>query len=46
MLGGAVTIGPGMIVGEQLKEYIRSHLDIEKEKPNTKYLKPAVQFYD
>ena len=28
LLGGAVTVGPGKIVSEELKERIRSHLDI------------------
>ena len=27
-IGGAVTTGQGQIVGEELKEKIRSHLDI------------------
>ena len=43
--GGAVSVGPGMIVSEELKEHIRSHLDIQKNRENTKYLKPAVKFY-
>lgn len=45
LIGGAVTYGPGMIIGESLKEKIRSHLDIQKERDNTKYLKKAVTFY-
>jgi len=28
LMGGAVTVGPGKIVDEELKERIRSHLDI------------------
>lgn len=34
-----------MIVSESLKEKIRSHLDIQKERDNTKYFKKAMQFY-
>lgn len=45
LMGGAVTVGPGMIVAEELKEKIRSHLDIQKERENTRHLKPAVKFY-
>ena len=45
LLGGAVTYGPGKIVDEQLSEKIRSHLDIQKERDNTRHLKPAVKFY-
>ena len=43
--GGAVTSGPGKIVAEELKEHIRSHLDIQKERENTRHLKPALKFY-
>lgn len=43
--GGAVTTGPGKIVAEELKEHIRSHLDIQKERENTRHLKPAIKFY-
>jgi protein transport protein SEC23 len=45
LIGGPVTYGPGMIVSETLQEKIRSHLDIQKEKENTKHLKKAIQFY-
>lgn len=45
ILGGPVTTGPGMIVGEELKERIRSHLDIQKERENTRHLKNAIKFY-
>ena len=34
-----------MIVSESLQEKIRSHLDIQKERDNTKYLKKGIQFY-
>jgi len=45
LLGGAVTVGPGQIVGEELKEKIRSHLDIQKERENTRHLSNAIKFY-
>jgi len=43
--GGAVTVGPGRIVSEELKEKIRSHLDIQRDRENTRHLKPALKFY-
>ena len=45
LIGGASTYGPGMIVSEDLQEKIRSHLDIQKERDNTKYLKKAIKYY-
>jgi len=45
LVGGAATFGPGMIVSEDLHEKIRSHLDIQKERDNTKYLKKAMKYY-
>lgn len=45
LMGGAVTMGPGKIVAEELQEKIRSHLDIMKNRENTRHLKPAVKFY-
>ncbi|RIA99066.1 protein transporter SEC23 [Glomus cerebriforme] len=42
--GGAATEGPGMVVGNELKEPIRSHHDIEKD--NIKYYKRATKFYE
>ena len=32
-------------MSQSLQELIRSHLDIQKEKENTKYLKNAIKFY-
>jgi len=29
-LGGPCTSGPGMVVGEEKKDTIRSHIDLEK----------------
>ncbi|KAG0309085.1 GTPase-activating protein S23 [Dissophora globulifera] len=43
-VGGAATEGPGMVVGPELKEPIRSHHDIEKE--NAKHYKKSCKFYD
>lgn len=45
LMGGPITYGPGMIVSQSLQELIRSHLDIQKEKENTRHLKKAIQFY-
>ncbi|THY31857.1 hypothetical protein D6C80_03740 [Aureobasidium pullulans] len=42
--GGAATEGPGMVVGPELKEPIRSHHDIDKD--NIKYYKKALKFYE
>lgn len=42
--GGLCTLNPGMIVGNKLKEPIRSHSDIDKD--NAKHYKKAVKFYD
>ena len=39
--GGPATEGPGMVVGNELKEQIRSHHDIEKD--STKYYKKATK---
>ena len=38
-IGGPCTQGPGMIVGESLKDPIRSHHDLEKD--SCKYHKKA-----
>lgn len=42
--GGPATQGPGMVVGNELKEHIRSHHDIEKE--SDRYFRKAVKFYE
>lgn len=39
--GGPATEGPGMVVGPELKEPIRSHHDIERD--NIKYYKKALK---
>lgn len=39
--GGPATEGPGMVVGPELKESIRSHHDIDKD--NIKYYKKALK---
>ncbi|EGW35731.1 uncharacterized protein SPAPADRAFT_58928 [Spathaspora passalidarum NRRL Y-27907] len=41
---GPCTLSPGLIVGPQLKEPIRSHSDIDKD--NAKHFKKATKFYD
>ena len=45
-MGGPGTIGEGAIVGKDLKETIRNFVDFELGNTNTKYYKPAVEFYD
>jgi len=45
IVGGPCNFGPGMVVGEELAETIRSHLDLQKETPNAKYTKKALKFY-
>ncbi|GAA6049661.1 hypothetical protein JCM3770_005058 [Rhodotorula araucariae] len=42
--GGPATEGPGMVVGVELREPIRSHHDIERD--NVKYFKRATKFYE
>ncbi|OMH82893.1 Protein transport protein SEC23 [Zancudomyces culisetae] len=42
--GGAATQGPGMVVGPELKEAIRSHKDIEKE--SDRYYRKSSKFYE
>ncbi|ORY03608.1 putative SEC23 [Basidiobolus meristosporus CBS 931.73] len=42
--GGAATEGPGMVVGTELKEPIRSHHDIERD--SAKYFKKASKYYE
>ncbi|KAK4930293.1 GTPase-activating protein S23 [Elasticomyces elasticus] len=42
--GGPCTEGPGMVVGPELKEQIRSHHDIDRD--SVKYYKKALKFYD
>ncbi|EEP81842.1 60S ribosomal protein L12 [Uncinocarpus reesii 1704] len=41
---GPATEGPGLVVGPQLREPMRSHHDIDRD--NVKYYKKAVKFYD
>ncbi|KAJ3104626.1 GTPase-activating protein S23 [Phlyctochytrium planicorne] len=42
--GGACTEGPGIVVGPELKERIRSHNDLEKDV--AKYAKKATKYYE
>lgn len=41
---GLGTLSPGLIVGQELKEPIRLHLDIDKD--NARHYKKAVKFYE
>lgn len=43
-VGGACTVGPGMVLGTRLAEEMRGHTDIRKG--NTKHMTAAVQFYE
>lgn len=43
-VGGPCTIGPGMVVGAELRESIRSHHDIDADR--AKYYKKSLQFYE
>eukprot|EP00929_Paragymnodinium_shiwhaense_P012711 TRINITY_DN1202_c0_g1_i1.p1 TRINITY_DN1202_c0_g1~~TRINITY_DN1202_c0_g1_i1.p1 ORF type:complete len:755 (+),score=154.08 TRINITY_DN1202_c0_g1_i1:95-2359(+) len=45
LTGGACNVGPGMVVGEELAETIRSHTDLQKEANNARYTKKAIQYY-
>jgi len=45
IVGGPCDVGPGQVVGEELAETIRSHLDLQKDTPNAKYTKKALKFY-
>lgn len=42
--GGPPSEGPGMVVGTELREPIRSHHDIDRD--NVKYYKRAAKFYE
>ena len=40
-IGGPCTLGPGMVVGPEKKEFIRAHHDIIKDNAVAKYLSKA-----
>ncbi|EJU02357.1 hypothetical protein DACRYDRAFT_22029 [Dacryopinax primogenitus] len=42
--GGACTEGPGLVVGDELREAIRSHHDIDRD--GAKHYKRATKFYE
>ncbi|KZT60862.1 hypothetical protein CALCODRAFT_480265 [Calocera cornea HHB12733] len=42
--GGACTEGPGLVVGDELREPIRSHHDIDRD--GAKHFKRATKFYE
>lgn len=42
-VAGPCTVGPGIVIDEDLKNTIRSHHDIEKD--NVKYMKKAIKHY-
>merc|ERR1719277_2175753 len=45
LVGGACNVGPGMVVGEELAETIRSHLDLAKDTSNARYTKKSLKYY-
>merc|ERR1719450_1950622 len=45
LTGGPCNVGPGMVVGEELAETIRSHLDLQKDTTNARHTKKALKFY-
>eukprot|EP00450_Noctiluca_scintillans_P007048 CAMPEP_0194485104 /NCGR_PEP_ID=MMETSP0253-20130528/6218_1 /TAXON_ID=2966 /ORGANISM="Noctiluca scintillans" /LENGTH=756 /DNA_ID=CAMNT_0039325035 /DNA_START=45 /DNA_END=2315 /DNA_ORIENTATION=- len=45
LVGGPCNVGPGMVVGEELAETIRSHLDLQKDTTNARHTKKALKFY-
>eukprot|EP00927_Polykrikos_kofoidii_P036774 TRINITY_DN3102_c0_g1_i9.p1 TRINITY_DN3102_c0_g1~~TRINITY_DN3102_c0_g1_i9.p1 ORF type:complete len:756 (-),score=139.69 TRINITY_DN3102_c0_g1_i9:88-2355(-) len=45
LVGGACNVGPGMVVGEEMAETIRSHVDLQKGSDNARYTKPALKYY-
>lgn len=45
LTGGPCNVGPGMVVGEELSEAIRGHLDLTKDSANAKYTKKALKYY-
>jgi len=44
-VGGPATVGPGLVVGRELVDPLRSHHDLEKETGNTKHVKKALKHY-
>lgn len=42
--GGPCTSGPGQVVGDELKEPIRSHTDLQKD--HAKHVKKATKYYE
>lgn len=42
-LGGPCTVGPGMVVDDDLKNTIRTHHDIDKD--NAKFMKKSAEYY-
>lgn len=44
-IGGPCTLGPGMVVGPEKKEFIRAHHDIIKDNAVAKYLSKAQKYY-
>jgi len=45
LVGGPCNVGPGTVVGEELAETIRSHLDLQKDNNNARHTKKALKYY-
>ncbi|CAH2353543.1 protein transport protein Sec23p [[Candida] railenensis] len=43
---GPCSLSPGLIVGQKLREPIRSHSDIDKDNSVAKHYKKAIKYYD
>lgn len=43
--GGVCTSGPGQIVGIDVSESIRQHLDLQRDTANAKYVKKSIAYY-
>eukprot|EP00382_Lankesteria_abbotti_P000862 CAMPEP_0113845098 /NCGR_PEP_ID=MMETSP0372-20130328/576_1 /TAXON_ID=340204 /ORGANISM="Lankesteria abbotti" /LENGTH=611 /DNA_ID=CAMNT_0000814119 /DNA_START=536 /DNA_END=2371 /DNA_ORIENTATION=- /assembly_acc=CAM_ASM_000359 len=45
LLGGACTVGPGLVVEPSLSENLRHHADIAKETQNARHVKKSLKYY-
>ena len=44
--GGPCTQGPGIVIGQERKDTIRTHHDIEKENASAQYIKKSTKYYE
>lgn len=45
LIGGPITFGQGKVIDDNLQNKIRSHIDIQKERDNTKFLKASTKYF-